>query len=127
MKHILLKLLLMLGFSLPTEVLAIYIEHTYFLEIGFVLSVLITFFLAFFAQIIRARKSWILGNGLTLVTTVIFETTVDKNYLFEHSWSTINLLVFIFVVCWLVPQVFGAIWGYLYVSSSLYRNRRTQE
>jgi len=118
MRIILTKILLLLLLSFPTEVLALYLEHTYYIEIGFIVSVFLTYILALIATFLKAYKTWVFGNVMLLVTSYIFLKTIGSNLLLTFSQSRIPMLLIVFLLSWLVPQIFGAVWGRILRQSS---------
>ena len=119
MRNYWIRFAMLILFSLPTGVFALYLEHTYYIEIGFIVSVFLTYILALSASYMKAYKTWILGNLLLLVTSYWFIHSVGYNLAERTTDSRFPMLLIVFFLCWLVPQVFGTVWGSILRKSSM--------
>ncbi|MDR2465237.1 MAG: hypothetical protein LBD38_03055 [Streptococcaceae bacterium] len=106
MKEVLIRILILIGFSIPTEVISVYLEDTYFFEIGFIISVFLTFILTFYVTYIKDTRLWVIGNLLTLAFSIVFEVSMNHGNLIGMT-----LKMLIFLICWIIPQVLGRFWG----------------
>jgi hypothetical protein len=104
-----LSILLLLGYAVPSVYIAVYLERTYYIDIGLVLSILIMFVLAFFCHFLDLRHIFYLGNLLMFIGSLLFEEWLNFMH-FLHCQS-MGAMCVLFYSCWFIPQIFGMIWG----------------
>ncbi|MDR2832932.1 MAG: hypothetical protein LBV67_04370 [Streptococcaceae bacterium] len=105
------KIILLILLALPSEAIALYLERTYFMELGFIVSVFLTYLLSLLASLMRSYKIWAIGNLLLIATSYLFLQVIGFEILHIIPGEKFPMLLLIFLLCRVTPQIFGYIWG----------------